>query len=76
MKPAFLLSPIAILLLYTAAAPAQTYAVKKIPKHELQITGRGDDNTWKKANVLTDFSYPWEKEKAPATSFSALWDGS
>lgn len=41
----------------------------------MQITGKGDNKAWKKAAVLTDFSYPWEKEKAPATSFSALWDG-
>ncbi|OQP65937.1 hypothetical protein A3860_15215 [Niastella vici] len=62
-------------LLKIAPVPAQTYMVKKIPGKVMQITGRGDNPAWKKAVNLTDFSYPWEKEKAPATSFSALWDG-
>ncbi|WP_207514677.1 carbohydrate-binding family 9-like protein [Longitalea luteola] len=64
------------LFLFYLHAGAQTYTVKKIPKGGLQITGRGDHTSWKNANVLTNFSYPWEKEQAPATSFSALWDGS
>jgi len=54
---------------------AQTYTVKRIPQHTLEITGRGDNKAWEKATVLTDFSYPWEAEKAPGTAFSALWDG-
>jgi hypothetical protein len=54
---------------------AQTYVVKKIPNNVMQITGKGENKAWNKANVLTDFSFPWEMEKAPATSFSALWDG-
>ena len=54
---------------------AQTYTVKRIPKNTLEITGRGDNKAWQKATVLTDFTFPWEPEKAPATSFSALWDG-
>lgn len=41
----------------------------------MHLTGRGVDANWSKAAVLTGFSYPWEKEQAPATSFSALWDG-
>ncbi|HEX6428231.1 MAG TPA: carbohydrate-binding family 9-like protein [Niastella sp.] len=56
-------------------AHAQTYHVKKVPVNVIQITGKGDNKAWTKASILTDFSYPWEKEKAPATSFSALWDG-
>jgi hypothetical protein len=59
----------------TVPAYAQTYHVKKIPGNVMQITGKGDHKAWKKAGILTDFSYPWEKEKAPATSFAALWDG-
>ena len=53
----------------------QTYTVKRIPKNTLAITGRGDNKAWEQATVLTDFTYPWEPGKAPATSFSALWDG-
>lgn len=54
---------------------AQTYIVKRIPKNTLHITGKGDNKAWQQATVLTDFSFPWEPGKAPATSFSALWDG-
>lgn len=62
-------------LLKIAPAPAQTYVVKKIPGKLMQLTGRGDNPAWQQTITLTDFTYPWEKEKAPATSFSALWDG-
>ena len=50
---------------------AKTYSVKKIEK-ELVITGKGDSPLWKNANELTDFIYPWEKEKPPFTLFRAL----
>jgi hypothetical protein len=49
----------------------KSYAVKQIAG-ELEITGKGDNPLWKKANELSDFSYPWEKEKAPVTKFRAL----
>ncbi|AEW02137.1 hypothetical protein A4D02_08970 [Niastella koreensis] len=62
-------------LCFFASANAQTYTVKRIPKNTLEITGRGDSKAWQKATLLTDFTFPWEPEKAPATSFSALWDG-
>ncbi|MCB0628902.1 MAG: carbohydrate-binding family 9-like protein [Saprospiraceae bacterium] len=39
------------------------------------LSGHGDDPLWEIAEVLTDFTYPWRKEKAPATEFRALWDG-
>jgi len=29
---------------------------------------------WALAEVLTDFSFPWEDRQAPATEFRALWD--
>lgn len=76
-----LMKRIVFILLITAffgkavPAKAQTYVVKKIPGNVLQITGKGNNQAWSKATVLTDFNYPWEIEKAPATSFSALWDG-
>lgn len=58
-----------------APVTAQTYQVKKIPANVMHLNGKGDNKAWNKATVLTDFHYPWEEEKAPATSFSALWDG-
>jgi len=47
------------------------YYVKKI-QNELLITGKGDNPHWKQSNELSAFVYPWEKEKAPFTSFKAL----
>ena len=47
------------------------YEVQKL-KTPIQLTGKGDDSAWKKANVLTDFSYPWREENAPLTEFRAL----
>jgi hypothetical protein len=55
----------------TPATKTKTYSVKEIPD-EISITGKGDNALWKKANELTDFTYPWEKEPAPATHFKAL----
>lgn len=74
MKPLALIL-ITSLFIHTLPGHAQTYVVKRIPANTIHITGLGDATTWEKATVLTDFSYPWEPEKAPATSFSALWDG-
>jgi hypothetical protein len=49
----------------------KVYQVKKITE-EITITGKGDNALWEKADVLTDFTYPWETEKPPRTSFKAL----
>lgn len=53
----------------------KTYTVKKID-NEIQLSGKGTDMTWKNANELTDFTYPWRTESAPATSFKALYNES
>ena len=50
----------------------KTYHVKKIQETELSISGKGDSPLWNQADVLTDFTYPWESEKPPFTSFKAL----
>lgn len=52
----------------------KTYVVKKVDR-PVEITGRGTDPSWQKANELTDFTYPWREDAAPATAFKALWDG-
>jgi hypothetical protein len=49
----------------------KTYSVKKITR-AIQLSGKGDDPLWKKADVLSDFSYPWENEKPLPTKFRAL----
>ncbi len=55
--------------------PTKTYPVKKI-SGAIALTGKGDDPRWKQASELTDFSYPWEKEKPPTTKFKALHNDS
>lgn len=50
------------------------YKVNKIEVGQLTINGKGDNLIWQKANLLDDFSYPWNKETAPKTKFKALWD--
>jgi hypothetical protein len=50
----------------------KTYKVRSIKDKQIAITGKGDDPNWKFANDLSNFIYPWEKERPPATSFRAL----
>ena len=50
----------------------KVYQVKKIHK-EITVTGYGTDQMWEKANILTDFTYPWKKEEIPITEFRSLW---
>lgn len=50
----------------------KTYSVKKSAA-DIRITGTGSDPLWQTAPLLTDFTYPWEPETAPATAFRALW---
>jgi len=56
-------------------ASAQTYHVRRIPKGSLDMDGTGTSQVWTKAEKLDDFVYPWDSVPAPATQFSALWDG-
>ena len=71
---------VAVLLLVSIVSNAtrlngQTYSVKKIARGSITVSGKGNAVEWASANVLTNFTYPWESTIAPATSFSALWDG-
>lgn len=50
----------------------KTYEVKKIER-PIQISGEGTDSIWQTATLLEDFIYPWRAEKAPQTTFRALW---
>ena len=49
----------------------KTNIVNKV-QEELIITGRGDNPLWQSATELSDFSYPWEQQTPPITSFRAL----
>lgn len=52
----------------------EVYEVKRLNNSDLAIGGQGSDPAWQEANLLTDFSYPWRDDEAPATHFRALWD--
>ncbi|MGR5460021.1 CBM9 family sugar-binding protein [Vibrio alfacsensis] len=38
------------------------------------IDGNPSDKAWDEANTLTQFSFPWRTQLAPATEFKALWN--
>lgn len=38
------------------------------------IDGVYEADVWKKANALTDFTFPWRETPPPKTTFRALWD--
>jgi hypothetical protein len=60
--------------LIVATLKAQTtpaYQVERI-QDQLVINGKGDSPLWKKANELTDFTFPWEDATPPLTSFRAI----
>lgn len=52
----------------------QTYIVKRIVSNQLTVEGNRMNPIWEQANVNTDFSFPWEKQSPPKTSFRALFD--
>lgn len=70
-----LLSFIILLVALTPAAQkketGKTYSVNKITSN-LQLSGKGDDSRWKEAELLADFTYPWETETPRPTKFRAL----
>lgn len=49
------------------------YTVKQIEQNQLEITGKGSDSLWDKANVLLDFCSPWDGDKIKEIEFKALW---
>jgi len=73
MNMPFALSFFLLLFVGTSCNSAmKSYPVKKISQ-PINITGKGTDAAWEMANELSDFSYPWRTEKAPATNFKALY---
>ncbi|MEK6781163.1 MAG: carbohydrate-binding family 9-like protein [Bacteroidota bacterium] len=58
-------------LLHQPTEDTKIYQVKKI-QSELDVTGKGNSPLWKNATELSDFTYPWETQQPPFTSFKAL----
>jgi hypothetical protein len=67
----FLITFMASAIFHPREENGKVYQVKKISE-AITITGKGDNPLWKKANQLTDFTYPWETEKPSPTLFKAL----
>lgn len=49
----------------------KTYTVRKIDAKPV-LSGKGNDEVWKRAHIASDFHYPWEKGTPPPTRFKAL----
>ena len=49
------------------------YQVNKI-EETIKIMGQERSETWDKAQVVSDFYFPWNNEKAPLTEFRALYN--
>ena len=54
----------------------KTFEVVRIEKRQLVVTGKGKHPLWDKANTLSDFCSPWNRdiEKIKTLEFKALWD--
>lgn len=50
------------------------YAVNKIESSSLKITGKGNQEPWRNATVLSDFISPWSNDPFSKIEFRALWD--
>ena len=50
------------------------YNVKKIAFNQLTVEGTIMNPIWEQANINSDFSFPWEHEESPKTTFRALYD--
>lgn len=53
---------------------SKCYLVKALGANELILTGRGSDKQWEQANVLSDFTSPWDSEEIKKIEFRALWN--
>ncbi|MCT4603774.1 MAG: carbohydrate-binding family 9-like protein [Marinifilum sp.] len=49
------------------------YQVKKI-QDTIDVKGQVKSELWDKAEVLTDFNFPWDNEVSPRTEFRALYN--
>lgn len=52
----------------------KNYNVNCIERGALILTGKGDNQLWQKAELLTDFVSPWDIKKPKKIEFKAMWD--
>jgi len=50
------------------------YNVNYIENNKLDLTGKGEDALWQKAEILNDFVSAWDKKEPAKIEFKALWD--
>lgn len=53
----------------------KVYEVVRVESPSVQLDGVLDEPVWQRANVETDFLFPWRDRKAPPTAFRAVCDG-
>ena len=77
MKKFFSLSTVllgSICIGNAVAADTETqYQIRYSEKSPI-IDGNASDEQWSMAQTLTQFSFPWRDQLAPATEFKALWN--
>lgn len=52
----------------------KNYKVSSIEDGTLILNGKGDNELWDNAEILTDFVSAWDKELVKKIEFRALWD--
>ena len=52
----------------------KNYDVNPIEDDKLILNGKGDNELWNNAEILTDFVSAWDKEPVKKIEFRALWD--
>ncbi len=52
----------------------KTYCVRRLGDQARPYDGVLSPQAWQKADLLSDFSFPWLDRQAPETLFRALWD--
>ncbi|APU11164.1 sugar-binding protein [Cellulophaga lytica] len=52
----------------------KNYNVKCIEEGKLNINGKGDDELWSKAEILSDFISAWDSRPNSKIEFRSLWD--
>lgn len=50
------------------------YSVDRIDDHQLNRDEKKHDALWDTAEVLSDFSSPWNSEAVKTIEFRSLWD--
>ncbi len=50
------------------------YRVKRVESKLMSFEGEYINSQWEQANILSDFTFPWEDQSAPKMDFRALHD--